>query len=196
LNNLRSPQQCHTRQPVDTDTPSLKVAFNSQNSDLWEAAIHEELESLREAQTWDEIEAPKGAKVFPSKFVLKAKRHSDGAVERYKARLVLLGNLQRPHIDFYDTYAPVADFADVRIMFVIACNQKWLIHQLDVKCAFLNGRIHAYARRLWSSRWTGMQAQKKHLRAAAGAARMEQATHARPSIRRVQPADQLQKRIP
>jgi hypothetical protein len=73
--------------------------------------------------------------------VLKVKRHSDGAVESHKARLVLLGNLQRPHIEFYDTYAPVADYAVVRIMFVIACDQKWLIHQLDVKCTFLNGRI-------------------------------------------------------
>jgi Reverse transcriptase (RNA-dependent DNA polymerase) len=73
--------------------------------------------------------------------VLKVKRHPNGAVECHKARLVLLGSLQRPHIDFYDTYAPVADFAVVRIMFVIACDQKWLIHQLDVKCAFLNDRI-------------------------------------------------------
>jgi hypothetical protein len=79
--------------------------------------------------------------VFPSKFVLKVKRHSDGAVERHKARLVLLGYLQRSHIDFYDTYAPVADFAVVRIMVVLACDQKWFIHQLDVKCALLNGRI-------------------------------------------------------
>jgi hypothetical protein len=49
LNNLRSLQQCHTSQPADTDTPSLKVALKSQNSDLWEAAIHDELESLLEA---------------------------------------------------------------------------------------------------------------------------------------------------
>jgi hypothetical protein len=124
LNNLRSFEQYRTSQPVDTDTPSLKVALKSQNSDQWEAAIHEELESLREAQTWDEVEAPEGAKVFPSKFVLKVKRHSDWTVERHKSRLVLLGNLQRPHIDFYDIYAPVADFAVVRIMFVIACDQK------------------------------------------------------------------------
>jgi Reverse transcriptase (RNA-dependent DNA polymerase) len=26
-------------------------------------------------------------------------------------------------------------------MFVIECDRKWLIHQLDVKCAFLNGLI-------------------------------------------------------
>jgi hypothetical protein len=64
--------------------------------------------------------------VFPSKLVLKVKRHSDGAVELHKERLVLLGNLQRPHIDIYDTNAPVADFAVVRIMFVIACEKKCL----------------------------------------------------------------------
>jgi Reverse transcriptase (RNA-dependent DNA polymerase) len=109
LNNLRNLSQCHNSQPVETDTPSLKVALKSQNSDLWEAAIHEELESLREAQTWDEVEVPKGAKAFPSKFVLKVERHSDWAVESHKARLVLLGNMQRLHIDFYDIYAPVAD---------------------------------------------------------------------------------------
>jgi Reverse transcriptase (RNA-dependent DNA polymerase) len=49
--------------------------------------------------------------------------------------------MQRPHIDFEDTDAPVVDFTVVRIMFAIACERNWLIHQLDVKCAFLNGRI-------------------------------------------------------
>jgi hypothetical protein len=73
--------------------------------------------------------------------VLKDKRCSYGDLERHKSRLVLLGNLQRPQIDFYDTYETVADFAVVRIMFVIACDRKWIIHQLDVKCAFLNGRF-------------------------------------------------------
>jgi hypothetical protein len=55
LNNLRSLQQCLISQLVDTDTLSLKVTLKSQNSDLWEAAIHKE--SQREAQTWDEVEA-------------------------------------------------------------------------------------------------------------------------------------------
>jgi hypothetical protein len=109
LNNLRSLQQCHPSQPIDTNTPSLKVALKFQNSDLCEEAIHDELESLREAQTWEGVEVPKGAKVFTSKIVLKVKRSSNGAIERHKARIVLLGNQKRPDIDFYNTYAPVAD---------------------------------------------------------------------------------------
>jgi Reverse transcriptase (RNA-dependent DNA polymerase) len=139
--------------------------------------------------------------VFPSKFVLKVKRHSDGAVESHKARLVLLGNLQRPHVDFYVTYAPAAYFAVVRIMFAIACERSWLIHQLDVECAFLNGRIEEdiYMRTPDGGPASGQVCklnQEKHLRATAGAARMEQATHARPSVRRAQPVDQCRKRIP
>jgi Reverse transcriptase (RNA-dependent DNA polymerase) len=67
------------------------------------------LESVREAGTWNVVAPPRGAKLFPSKLVLKVKRNSDGTFERRKVRLVLLGNFQIPDVDFYDTYAPVAD---------------------------------------------------------------------------------------
>ena len=134
-------QTCHIRDISESDSPSLKSALNSPSRDLWEIAIAEELESLREAGTWDIVEVPRGAKIFPSKLVLKVKRNSDGTFERRKARLVLLGNLQRPDIDFYDTYAPVADFVVVRIVIATACAKQWTIHHLDVKSAFLNGYL-------------------------------------------------------
>ena len=49
--------------------------------------------------------------------------------------------MQRPDIDFYDTYAPVADFVVVRIVIATACAKQWTIHHLDVKSAFLNGYL-------------------------------------------------------
>ena len=73
-------------------------------------AISEEFESLLEAETWEVVQPPAGIRIFPSKFVLKIKRNSDGSIERYKARLLLLGHLQRPEVDFIDTYDPVVDF--------------------------------------------------------------------------------------
>jgi hypothetical protein len=91
---------------------------------LWEIAIAEELKSLREAGTWEVGEPPRGAKIFPSKLVLKVKRNSDGTFERRKGHLVLLGNLQRPDIDFYDTYTSVADFGIVRIVIATACSKQ------------------------------------------------------------------------
>jgi Reverse transcriptase (RNA-dependent DNA polymerase) len=93
------------------------------------------------AGTWDIFDTPKGVKIFPSKFVFKVKRNSDGRIERRKARLVLLENMQRPDIDFYDTYAPVADCVVVRIVIATACVKQWFIHHLDVKSVFLNGYL-------------------------------------------------------
>jgi hypothetical protein len=83
----------------DSDSATLMESLNSPNRDLWEVAIAEELESLREAGTWEVAVPPRAAKVFQYRFVLKVKRNSDGSLERRKARLVLMGNFQRPHID-------------------------------------------------------------------------------------------------
>jgi hypothetical protein len=109
-------QTCHIRDTSESDSMSLKSSLASPSRDLWEIAIAQELESLREAGTWDIVEPPRGAKFFPSKLVLKLKRNSDGTLKRIKERLVLLRNLQRPDIDFYDIYAPVADFVLVQIV--------------------------------------------------------------------------------
>lgn len=132
---------CHIASSNESDSPTLRQAMNSQNSEQWQTAIAEELQSLNDAGTWELVDAPRGARVFPSKFVLKIKRHSDGSLERYKARLVLLGHLQRPNVDFYDTYAPVADFTVVRIILALACCRGWYVRQFDVKTAFLNGEL-------------------------------------------------------
>jgi Reverse transcriptase (RNA-dependent DNA polymerase) len=85
--------------------------------------------------------APAGARVFPSIFVLKVKRTLDGTDERHKARLVLLGQLQRENIDYFETYAPVVDFTAVSIALVLASLKNMSIHHLDLKCAFLNGEL-------------------------------------------------------
>jgi hypothetical protein len=64
------------------------------------------------------------------------KHASDGSIDRYKARLVLPGHLQRTRIDCNETYAPLADFTVIRdSLFGMAGPQ------MDVKCAFLNGNL-------------------------------------------------------
>jgi hypothetical protein len=107
-------EACHNNAPVELDSPTLKQALNSNENEMCLEAINEELESLTEADTWELIDHPAGARVFPSKFVFKKKGDSGGIVERCKARLVLLGHLQRPDIDFFETYAPVVDFSSNR----------------------------------------------------------------------------------
>uniref|UniRef100_A0A2N9FF63 CCHC-type domain-containing protein n=1 Tax=Fagus sylvatica TaxID=28930 RepID=A0A2N9FF63_FAGSY len=53
-------------------------------------------------------------------------------------KLVAKGFTQQPGVDFVDTYSPVAKFASVRIIMVVAAKLDLELHQLDVKTTFLN----------------------------------------------------------
>jgi hypothetical protein len=72
---------CHSNPTVELDSPTLKQALNSNEKEFWLQAINEELEWLTEANTWEQVDHPAGARVSPSKFVLKKKRDSSGIVE-------------------------------------------------------------------------------------------------------------------
>jgi len=75
------------------------------------------------------------------KWLFKHKFNADGSLERYKARWVLRGFSQRPGIDFDETFSPVVKPATVRTVLSLALSQHWPIHQLDVKNAFLHGKL-------------------------------------------------------
>lgn len=107
----------------------------------WVAAMEEEIKALHNNDTWDLIPCPKNANVVGSKWVFRIKYHSDGSIERHKARLVAQGFTQLPEVDFSHTFSPVVKAATVRIILALAVQHNWALHQLDVKNAFLNGLL-------------------------------------------------------
>ncbi|KAA3468614.1 Retrovirus-related Pol polyprotein from transposon TNT 1-94 [Gossypium australe] len=60
-------------------------------------------------------------------------------LNKLKARLVVKGFSQRYGLDYMETFAPVARLDTIRLLVALAAQKKWMIHQLDVKSAFLNG---------------------------------------------------------
>ncbi|GJU48623.1 retrovirus-related pol polyprotein from transposon TNT 1-94 [Tanacetum coccineum] len=62
-------------------------------------------------------------------------------VIRNKARLVAKGYAQEEGIDFEESFAPVARLEAVRIFVAYAAHKSFLIYQMDVKMAFLNGPL-------------------------------------------------------
>jgi hypothetical protein len=108
---------------------------------LWEKAIMEELEVLEKAGTWEVVDAPPDVNIIGSKWVFRAKKDAAGNVVRYKARLVAQGFSQVPGVDYFDTFAPVARLASIRAVLAMAAVYDMELGQLDIKGAYLNGRL-------------------------------------------------------
>jgi hypothetical protein len=71
-----------------------------------------------------------------SKWVFKIKHD-----EKYKARLAARGFNQLYKLDYDETFAPVARINTFRCLLAFTNQCKMLIHQMDVKTAFLNGEL-------------------------------------------------------
>ena len=56
---------------------------------------------------------PRDRKAISIKWVFKVKETVEGLIERYKARRVTKGFLQKYGVDFQETFAPVAKFTSI-----------------------------------------------------------------------------------
>ena len=111
---------------------------------FWKSALADELNSLKENETWKLVpisSVPKDRKLVKSLMVFKVKYNSDAMVERYKARLVAQGFTQRSGIDYNETFAPVVKFQSVRVILALAVLRNAKVSQLDIKTAFLRGDL-------------------------------------------------------
>ncbi|KAJ0833844.1 putative RNA-directed DNA polymerase [Helianthus annuus] len=107
----------------------------------WQKAMKVEMEAINKNQTWSLVDLPRGKNVVGVKWLYKTKVGTDGKVIKYKARLLAKGYSQKYGIDYEETFAPVARFETIRIVIAVAALKGWLLHQMDVKSAFLNGEL-------------------------------------------------------
>lgn len=106
----------------------------------WLEAMKAEMKSLDDHKTYTIVDVKPGDIVLPGKWVFTLKIKSDGSLEKYKARYVVLGNLQYVSSDT-DLFAPVSRRDSLRILLTIGAALGWVMIQLDWSCAFLNGKL-------------------------------------------------------
>ncbi|KAK8618171.1 hypothetical protein V6N13_116039 [Hibiscus sabdariffa] len=127
---------------VDQDEPrTYQEAVSSPDSEKWLEAMRSEMDSMSDNQVWTLVEPPKGVKPIGCKWVFKKKIDMDGNVQTYKGRLVAKGFRQIHGVDYDETFSPIAMFKSIRILLATAAFHDYEIWQMDVKTAFLNGKL-------------------------------------------------------
>ena len=103
--------------------------------------MEEEIQALKQNQTWDLVPRPKDVKPISSKWVYKVKTRTNGSVERYKAHLIARGFSQQYGLDYDETFSPVAKITTVRVLIALVASKSWKLWKMDVKKAFLHGEL-------------------------------------------------------
>jgi hypothetical protein len=87
------------------------------------------------------VDKPKNIVLILNKWVLTKKRNKEGNVIKYKAQLVAHRFMQCPGLDYNETFSPVVWFKTIRALLAMVPSKHLKIRQLDVKGAYLNGKL-------------------------------------------------------
>ncbi|GKC03397.1 zinc finger, CCHC-type containing protein [Tanacetum coccineum] len=137
----------------EDDPKTFGEAMKSHDVAFWKEAINDEIDSIMGNNTWVFADLPPGCKPLGCKWIFKGKLKADGTIEKFKARLVIQGFKQKSTINYFDTYALVARINTIILLIAMASIHSLIIHQMDVKTAFLNGDLEEEAPKQWHQKF-------------------------------------------
>ena len=123
------------------DPKTFEEAMPSRDLAFWKEAVNDEMDLILSNNTWVLVDLPTGSKPIGCKWVFRRKCNTNGSIQTFKARLVAKDFKQRERVDYFDTYAPVARITSIRVLLALTSIYKLIIHQMDVKIAFVNGDL-------------------------------------------------------
>ncbi|CAN1345572.1 Retrovirus-related Pol polyprotein from transposon RE1 [Linum perenne] len=126
-----------------TTTPIVEPKHYTQavKHDHWQRAMKSEYDALVRNETWLLVPRPTNVNIVGCKWIYRIKRHSDGMIQRFKARLVAQGYNQEEGVDFFETFSLVVKPTTICVVLSLALSKSWELRQLDINNAFLNGDL-------------------------------------------------------
>ncbi|GJW36002.1 putative ribonuclease H-like domain-containing protein [Tanacetum coccineum] len=119
--------------------PTTQILGDPKSAVQTRSKVHKS--SGAHAFIWILVDLPYGKKAIGTKWVYKNKKDKRGVVVRNKARLVSQGHRQEEGIDYDQVFAPVARIEAIEIFLAFASYMGFIVYQMDVKSAFLYGKI-------------------------------------------------------
>ena len=134
--NSNSPlAQIYLSGKADNEVYTFKEMLKQPDKDQFEIAMYKEVQSMFDNDIWTKVtrtsmlrhydQELKSGKDIKRKQLLmiwtfKRKRHPDGSLSKYKARLCVHGGQEQHGIHFWETFAPVVSWMSVRTLLVLS----------------------------------------------------------------------------
>ncbi|GJS37968.1 retrovirus-related pol polyprotein from transposon TNT 1-94 [Tanacetum coccineum] len=160
INNLTNTKDVQNTEPLsspteDTSAPnavstiqivspsSILSMATSAPQDRWSRDKHIKLVNIVDFLSNEEPKKVSEALKHPGwvDAMQENKRDETRIVIKIKARLVTQGYRQKEGIDYDETFAPVARLEAIKIFFAFAAYMNFIVYQMDVKSAFVNGKL-------------------------------------------------------
>ncbi|GKB00740.1 putative reverse transcriptase, RNA-dependent DNA polymerase [Tanacetum coccineum] len=118
-------------------------------STVYEGKTHEDLQNSMQDELlqfklqniWTLVDLPYRKRAIRTKWVYKNKKDERGIVIRNKVRLVVQGYTQEEGVEYDEIFAPVTRIEALRLFLAYASFKDFVVYQMDVKNAFLYGKI-------------------------------------------------------
>ena len=121
-----------------------KTVYEAKQADEWDQwyrAMNDEVKALQYNETWDLVRPSTDRDVIPGKWVYKLNLGPSGQVDKNKARYMAKGFKKVEGLDYFETFAPNGKPETLRILLQLSAKQGHVMHQFDVKTAFLHSPI-------------------------------------------------------
>ncbi|GJQ91803.1 putative ribonuclease H-like domain-containing protein [Tanacetum coccineum] len=126
---------------VHKDHPLEQIIRDIHSAPQTRRMIKNVTEHVEPKKVWTLMDLPHGKIAIGTKWVYRNKKDERGIVIRNKARLVTQGYTQEEGIDYEEGFAPVARIKAIRLFLAYASFKDFVVYQMDVKRAFLYGKI-------------------------------------------------------
>ncbi|GJV33997.1 putative reverse transcriptase domain-containing protein [Tanacetum coccineum] len=127
----------------DSEVPKVNVVDPKTSIELLNDLNMPELEDIVYSVMIEDtlVDLPNGKRAIGTKWVYRNKKDKRGIVIKNKARLVAQGYTQEKKIDYDEVFSPVARIEAIRLFLAYALFKDFVVYQMDVKGAFLYGKI-------------------------------------------------------
>ena len=90
--------------------------------------------------SWDEV-LKQGEEIVPTTWAFRKNRHPSGEVHQFQARMCVRADLQCKKYSNNKTFAPVVEWATIRMLLSLSIVKGWCTASIDFKNAFAQATL-------------------------------------------------------